>query len=86
MQDIQCVKTSILRMNQAILICQSRTVTATKRRILQVLNAAAALWVSGHVRDLAEGIALARETHQLGKALNTLDSWTSISNVIFAIT
>lgn len=54
--------------------------------MIQVLNAAAALLVSGHVRDLAEGIALARETHRLGKALDTLDCWISVSNVSVAIT
>ncbi|KAI3474904.1 hypothetical protein Pfo_030215 [Paulownia fortunei] len=47
-----------------------------------VLNAAAALFVSGHVCSLAEGIALARETHRLGKALDTLDCWTSVSNKV----
>lgn len=54
--------------------------------MLQVLNAAAALLVSGRVHDLAEGIALARETHRLGKALDTLDCWISVSNVSLAIT
>ncbi|KAG8384845.1 hypothetical protein BUALT_Bualt04G0160700 [Buddleja alternifolia] len=47
-----------------------------------VLNAAAALFVSGHVCSLGEGIALARETHRSGKALVTLDCWASVSNKV----
>ncbi|KAK6155207.1 hypothetical protein DH2020_009455 [Rehmannia glutinosa] len=47
-----------------------------------VLNAAAALLVSGHVNNLGEGIALARETHRSGKALDTLDCWISVSNKV----
>ncbi|XP_061336672.1 anthranilate phosphoribosyltransferase, chloroplastic [Gastrolobium bilobum] len=47
-----------------------------------VLNAAAALMVSGHVRNLAEGVSLARETQQSGKALKTLNLWKDISHKI----
>uniref|UniRef100_A0A0D6R779 anthranilate phosphoribosyltransferase n=1 Tax=Araucaria cunninghamii TaxID=56994 RepID=A0A0D6R779_ARACU len=49
-----------------------------------VLNAAAGLLVCGRVKQLEEGVTLARETQQSGKALHVLDSWVHLSQKLKA--
>ena len=49
---------------------------------LQILNAAAGLLASDRVKNLAQGVSIAREAHRSGKALEVLDAWVSLSQVI----
>jgi anthranilate phosphoribosyltransferase len=49
-------------------------------RNIVIINAAASLLVSGKVKDLQEGVNLARETLESGKAYKTLQDLVSISN------
>jgi anthranilate phosphoribosyltransferase len=50
------------------------------RRDTVVLNAAAALYISGKAPSLAEGVKLAQETITSGKALATLEAYIAASN------
>lgn len=47
-----------------------------------ILNAAAGLMASGMVKDLAQGVHLARDTHLSGKGLKVLDAWVKLSQVL----
>ncbi len=52
----------------------------TPYRDIALLNAAAALLVAGRVASLADGVALARESVDKGKALATLNRLVEVSN------
>jgi anthranilate phosphoribosyltransferase len=54
------------------------------RRDVVVLNAAAALMAAGKATDLAEGVALARESIDSGRALASLDSLAAVSRRLAA--
>jgi anthranilate phosphoribosyltransferase len=49
-------------------------------RDIVLLNAGAALFVAGATTDIAQGIGLAREAVDSGRARQTLDSLARLSN------
>jgi len=55
------------------------------RRDVVVMNAAAALLAAGKVADLAEGVVLAREAIDSGRALDALDTLAAVSRRLAAI-
>jgi anthranilate phosphoribosyltransferase len=54
------------------------------RRDVVVLNAAAALLAAGKAADLAEGVALAREAIDSGRAISSLDALVAVSQRLAA--
>lgn len=52
------------------------------RRDAAVLNAAAAVYIAGKAADMAEGVRLAQETIDSGLALEKLEQFIRLSNVI----
>lgn len=50
---------------------------------LQILNAGAGLMACGLVKDLGEGVSLARDVQRSGKANTVLDDWIKLSQVRF---
>lgn len=49
------------------------------KRDAVILNAACALWISGHARSLRQGVRLARESLESGRALNVLKKLRKIT-------
>lgn len=47
----------------------------------QILNAAAGIMACGLVKDLGEGVSLARDVLRSGRANTVLDNWISLSQV-----
>lgn len=45
-----------------------------------IFNAGAAIWIFGKAPTLIEGVQMARQAQQEGKALNVLNKWIEISN------
>ncbi|KAG5618151.1 hypothetical protein H5410_017975, partial [Solanum commersonii] len=75
-----CLKNEEIDCHGLVLDVTSPQIKLRNSHSIHTLNAAAALLVIGHVKNLTEGVSLARDTLFSGKALRSLDLWIHVSN------